>query len=477
MKELYKSIAYRSGYALFVLLIVGTSVALLATPYYKFAALPGVLLLLMLLLGRYPQAGFYLIVFLIPFGAYRVLSHTYQYITISKFVGIWIVIILLFYFLVKKSIPFDIRSNLWPWLLSFLVINLISTLMSHYYISSFDNLRRLLAAFIFVVLTMIFVNRKGFEKTLSVTVIVGVTVSSILSIIGYIFDIQLFAMNVGSEAVKRGIGTAQNPNHFAAMIIFSLPLIAYWFFSSRKIWWKLLALALFVLTSTAIILTYSRSAAIVYTILFLLIVFENIRRFKPKYIGFVMSLATILVLLFLILVPPSYLERQKSVTDTTDTAIGRRISYLYVAWDSFKGNPILGSGPGTFRKIYENSVYAYQYARGKEDYIRDAHNTYLEILIGSGIMGISIFILILIVALRNFHKAINNFRHHGKENMASLVGAYRLSFVSLLIYFLMMSSAYHKYLWLSIALSQIALSLSLTLPEEDNIENHYDLGK
>ena len=74
MKEHYKSIASRSAYALFVLLIVGTSVALLATPYYKFAVLPGVLLLLMLLLGRYPQAGFYLIVFLIPFDAYRALS-------------------------------------------------------------------------------------------------------------------------------------------------------------------------------------------------------------------------------------------------------------------------------------------------------------------------------------------------------------------------------------------------------------------
>ena len=96
----------------------------------------------------------------------------------------------------------------------------------------------------------------------------------------------------------------------------------------------------------------------------------------------------------------------------------------------------------------------------KDDTQRYAHNTYLEFLIGSGILGFLLFLIILMITIRNFLKSRKNFLLQGRQDMVSLVSSYQLSFVSLIIYLLIFSDMYHKYLFVSLALSQVALNLS-----------------
>ncbi|GBE02883.1 O-Antigen ligase [bacterium BMS3Abin08] len=467
MKEHYKSIASRSAYALFVLLIVGTSVALLATPYYKFAVLPGVLLLLMLLLGRYPQAGFYLIVFLIPFDAYRALSPSYQYLTISKLVGIWIIIVVLFNFIFNKRQIEEMRSVLWKWLILFFVVNIISTLMSRNFYSSLLELQTIIIPYFFFALSLILITERGFYKTLPVILIVSVSIGSFLLIIGYIFDIPLFTYGLALKTLKRGIGTSRNPNVFAMMVIFTLPLLSHWFFSSRRTMVKLSVLAAFIMNVVAIILTYSRSGAILLSLVLLILLFWNLRRFRPRYLGFVTSAALIALLATIAFMPSGYWKFQKTVTDTMDRSIGARTSYLIVGWRIFKEDPIIGSGPGTFAQLYSRSEYAAHYADIVNTYLMDAHNSYLEVVVGTGLLGLSIFLIIIWTGLRNFHLAQQRFRADGREDIASLVGAYSLSYISIVLYFLVFSGTYHKYFWLSLGLSQVALNLSRKKAEGD----------
>ena len=219
-------------------------------------------------------------------------------------------------------------------------------------------------------------------------------------------------------------------------------------------------------------LTYSRGGAIVLAVVLLLILIEHIRKFKVKHLGFVTALLLIAIIMIIFFVPSSYWERQKSITETkTDTAMGRRISYLYFGWEAFKEHPIIGSGPGTFSKIYATSIYARHFAIGEEDYYRDAHNSYLEVVVETGAISFVIFLIIIWFSLKNFNNAKILFLSHGEKEMAALVGAYRTSFLSMLIYFFMLSTTYNKYFWFSLALSQIALRFAQKIPGGEYNEN------
>lgn len=468
MKEFFNTITFRPIQYCFFLLVIGVSVGLLATPYYKFAILPGLTILLLLPLSKYPQIGYYLIVFLLPFGAYRGLSGTYQFLKIHWIIAFWLIILLLLQFLVKKKTSIRLRSNLWPWFLIFFIISLVSALLSDYPLTSFDNLRLLLIAYMFVALNLIYISHKDFCRTLPIIIILSISISSFLGIIGYVFNLSLFAENVEIDSFKRGIGGAIDPNNSSLMIIFSLPLLVNWFFISRIRLVKSLSIALIVVNVIALMLTFSRGGALILVVMLFLIFFEHLRKFRPKHLGFTIFFV-IAITVAAIFLPTGYWGHIKNVNEPVkDRAIGRRSSYLYVGWDIFKENPIMGSGPGSFRNIYASSNYALAYDRKGRANRRYAHNTYLEVLVGTGILGLIVFIILLWYALNNFHIAKKRLLLYGKKEMASIVGSYQLSFISLLIYLLLFSDLYHKYLLISLALSQVALRLS----QEGNVEEH-----
>jgi putative inorganic carbon (hco3(-)) transporter len=460
MEKTYNKIVFKPLEGFFFFIVIATSIGLLASPYYKYAIIPVLVVLFLFILSKKPQLGYYMIIFLVPFEAYRGLTDAFQFLTISKIVGLWLFIIVVLYFILTKKLPLNLQSSLWPWFSIFLIISFFSALLSDYSITSFEELRRLVSAYAFFALTLILVSENGMIRILPKILIISISITALLSIIGYIFNIPLFVMQIGSESVKRAIGTAFNPNHFAAMIIFAIPVLLHWLFTARRIFEKMLSGILFAMNIAAIVLTYSRGAAVVLLITLFLLFIEHIKKFRPKYLGFITSIIGVSIIMVIIFIPPSYWARQKSLADTSDVAISRRISYLSVGWEAFKENPILGSGFGAFQDIYAGTLHAFKYADDVSDYKRYAHNTYLEVLIGDGFMGFVVFLIFIWLTLRNFHHAKNIYIKNGQNEMADLMGAFRISFMSLLIYFLFLSNVYHKYFWLSLALSQISLRVS-----------------
>ena len=83
----------------------------------------------------------------------------------------------------------------------------------------------------------------------------------------------------------------------------------------------------------------------------------------------------------------------------------------------------------------------------------------MEVLVGSGIIGLIIFLLLLRRAYLNFTKAIKSFQQTGNEEGVSMIRAYRLSFISVCAYLLILSGIEHKLFLLSLALSAIALKM------------------
>lgn len=470
--EVRRTIYFNPIQSLIYVSLVLFTVFLLTTQYYLYALLPGLIILFLFILGHSPKLGYYLIVFFIPFGAYRGLSETYPFLRIHWLLALWLLILVTFQFIFQKKDFVKLRSNLWLWFLIFLVLNLVSALMSGYPSTSFESVFLLIVAYLFIALTMIFISTsRDFIRILPIILVISIAISSFLSVIGYVFNLSLFAEKI--EGFKRGTGGTFDPNNLSLMIIFSLPFLSHWFFISRKVLEKSLAILLIALNIVAIFFTYSRGGIIVLVITLIFIIIENLQRLRPKYFGFILLLAVISITMVSIFISPSYVRHLKRVTSPAEEkSIGLRTAQLDVGWEAFKKHPILGSGPGTYREFYAHSKYAYEFAPKIESiyFLRHkAHNVYLEILVGTGSLGLIIFIIILYIAIRNFTFAKKTFNLYGKKEIASLVGAYRLSFISLLIYLFIFSDVYHKYLLLSLALSQVALKLS---QEQEEREPH-----
>ena len=93
---------------------------LLLRPDPWLAVLPPLLLPVLFLLGRYPECGYYLIVALIPMNAWQGLMDKYEFFTISKLVGILVILSVFLKIVSRQELLNRIKTNLWYPLSGFL---------------------------------------------------------------------------------------------------------------------------------------------------------------------------------------------------------------------------------------------------------------------------------------------------------------------------------------------------------------------
>lgn len=449
-----------------VVVLVALAWVLLVSPFYSAAVLPALGLSALVVFWIFPQAGYYLIVFLIPFDFLRKLSATSQALTISKPLGLWILLVVFVAMVADKRRTPRIGSNLWPLLIAFAMLGLLSSVVSPYRFTAFNELRRIAVGYVFLALTLVFASEgKGYYRILPRIIVGGMSICSLLSIIGAVFHISFLAqygLDRGPSDVLRATGGSSDPNLMSAMALFSVPLLFHAIATARTRGRIVLALSLLLINLYAVILTYSRSGALLGALLLAVLLLDYGRRLRPKHLGLLMIGTLTVVVVAAIVVPASFWQRQRTVRDPTDPSIVRRRSYVTFGWEQFKIRPLIGAGPGTFKDLYGRSIYAFYYGDDDEESrFRYAHNTYLETLVGCGLGGLIFFVAILLRAFANYRGAFWCFKHSGREVEASLTKAYFYSFLTISLYLFFISALYHKYLWVSVGISQIALTLSM----------------
>jgi O-antigen ligase len=152
----------------------------------------------------------------------------------------------------------------------------------------------------------------------------------------------------------------------------------------------------------------------------------------------------------------------------TDVSLLRRASYVLVAKNAVKENPFIGTGPGTFPLIYQYSTFASAFAEDSSGYARSAHNTYLEVVVGTGILGLGVFFIIIIWAfihLYRIHKHLKN----DDVIQAALVRSIAWSLVAFLTALMFSSQLYHKYIWLLLGLSFVVDHIPVVTTSKDEI--------
>ncbi len=436
---------------------VAATVVPLCTGRPWLSLVPGAAIFCVLALTRRPQLAFYAIVFLIPFGSYRQLSGLGN-VKLHWLLALFLVAVVAFKALAAKRMPPQARSNLWPWFLAFGAVSLISALLSAYPATAFKDTALLAVAGMFTGLAMIFTRRHDFVRVIPVIVAVSVSIGSVLAFLGYFYDLSLFAEEV--TRFKRAQGATTNPNVLSLTILFVMPFLVLLFFRTRSVWGRLVVLAMVVANLMGMVTTYSRGGALTLGLMVVFLAFVHRRRLIPRNLGFALGLAAVTVIVVAVSVPPEYWARQRSVTDTQEKAVGRRASYLVVGLHSFLRSPVWGHGPGVFEEIYAGTEYARRFAKTQEELKRYAHNTYVEVLVGTGVVGLFLFLGIIWRATRNFTLAARAFEARGDPEAAAMARTYRFAMLFALLYLVLLSDVYQKYVLLCLGLSQAGMYLS-----------------
>ncbi len=445
---------------IFALVTVLATCLVLLTRWYGYAPLVGMALLAGLFLWEHPALAYGGVVFLIPFGAYRALLGGMRlHWLLAGFLLVQVVARMV----VTKTLPPGLRpGRVWSWLGVYLLLSLLATLLSPYPAVAGRTLLLLVVALVFIGLSQVMIDRKAYGRIIPRVLIGSVSLGSLLSLAGSLLHLGWFAESAfAPEATyTRGVGGALDPNNMSLMIIFVMPLLVHTWVQARTKRGRLVWSVLLLLNLGGLIITYSRGGLLIFGLALLLISIEYGHYIRPHYLGLVLWALIGMLGAVWFLVPPDYWQRQKTLASSHDFSVQRRLSYLQVGLAAVKAHPLKGYGPGTFREVYAASPTSAAFTSHQEARKRYAHNSYLEVLVGTGVPGLVAFLAVLGATWQSFTRARQRFLKQGDRVLAELTASYRIAFLTTCVYLMVFSEIFHKYLLLAIGLAQVACFLS-----------------
>lgn len=426
-------------------------IGLLASPYPFLA--PGAVIALVgfTVLYRKPTWGLLGIAALVPFEGFFKDSS----LSGSKLIGASLAVILMLQ-LAMHQIPSErLRSNIWRFLLWFLVLYFLSLLNTDDMGMSLGHLRELSVGLILFVITLLI----GRELNLDLFArLVTLSVSATCAM-------AMFSTKFQDQG--RAAGLLEDPNAFALLIAFAIPLALLLVIRGPNLLHRLFWGACCVLLLGGMTKTESRSGLVVVALSLLIGCWHyraQLTRIRPRHLGFAMLGAAIVIPLAIYAMPAGYIARIQSLSVLSagakghdDESLGRRASYIVVGGQMIRENPLLGSGPGTFPLHYATTGYAKAFSANRKigDLYRRAHNTYLEIFSELGIPAGLLFVGMLGLGLYNLIRARAAWMLRRDWQQADLMTHLGVSFLSLTLFLMFLSAPNQKYVWIMLALTSV----------------------
>jgi O-antigen ligase len=250
-------------------------------------------------------------------------------------------------------------------------------------------------------------------------------------------------------------GTHDDPMSFSYSLVVLLPLIWCLIARKRRLVLRVLLIAVGFLFSYAIVLSGTRSGILAAIGVLAWIALRQRRTIILN------TLVIFVIAAFSLFFMPEQVKNRLGLTAITDKAAlsssERRITYYTFGLDLFMHNPILGTGLGGFTQAYSHSEY--QYLRTGDDVDRIAHNMYLEIGTGAGLVGLIPFFLILLTPLIGLQSTIHKLRSGSLPELAKMI---QISLTAFIFIGFFSSSQYDKPLWLIIGLATAIIEIAKT---------------
>lgn len=427
------------------------ALALLVSPWPFLA--PGAVAALggLLLLYRRPAWGLLAIIALVPFeGLFKDSD-----LSAAKLLGAGLLLVLALQLANGQLKGERLRSNLWPLLLAFMAWYGMSFWASEDLAMSTGHLRELSIGLLLFVITLL-VGRELSLPWLARLVCISVAATCAMAMFSGKYQDQ-----------GRASGLLDDPNVFALLIAFAVPLAIWLLLNSPGLPRRLFWLACTGLLLAGMTRTESRSGLVVLLISLGIGLYHyrvQLTRLRPRHLGLLMLALALALPAAIAVMPAKYVERIQSlgvlksgVNAYEDDSLGRRASYIVVGSAMIRENPLLGSGPGTFPLHYATTGYAKAFSANRKvtDLYRRAHNTYLELFSEIGIPGGLLFVGMIALALRNLWAARNAWLQQHDLARTDLLTHLSMSMLSLGLFLMFLSAPNHKYLWIMLGLSWV----------------------
>ena len=266
-----------------------------------------------------------------------------------------------------------------------------------------------------------------------------------------------------SGSFVRPTGTLGHPNWLSLFLVSLLPLTLYAIKTHSLKKWRYLFLLVLASQLVAMMLTHDRMAFLGVAFVTGLVIWF---RLVPVTSLLAVTLCAGLLVLPLVL-PSTYLERVFSIDNFKKSdSIRTRWEYLVHGMDMFKNHWATGVGIGNFGRTFirdyptTKMTQIYNYLTEKKDstfttYNVAAHNLYVHLASETGIMGITVYLILFFGTVRDLYRLQrkNQFNELGqfpKALMISLLGFALLGFL--------LHAQTQKILWILLGLSAAHLN-------------------
>ena len=385
--------------------------------------------------------------FLVALPALFLLVNNYPYLMILSV--LLILLIGIIFFLSKPLIIIQDKS-----VLSILIIIYIYFIISYFYsgqlASSFIdyNFLKKDGNFFFCYLSffMLAIPFFNYKKTLNLFFNFLFITFSLFSLYG-IFEL-LFgktSIMIQTDLSAGTMFTALNYAHNATGSVYAVvSLFALIFLlqtSKKKL--KILYSIVLVICLVGLFITKSRGSYIGFAVALVPVIWMNYRSVKKFLITILILVFASLPLIFLTGAYQRILQIFKfSLDNKTAYATAARVEFWEKAWYLFSKSPIFGIGFGRFNDI---DPYNYQRLKGFPGILSlytdsnfvfsssHAHNSYLQFLAETGIVGLGLLILFWVLCFRIIYKAYNfstnlYYKRIYLSSLASIIALFALSF-------------------------------------------------
>jgi O-antigen ligase len=321
--------------------------------------------------------------------------------------------------------------------------------LSEHRTEGYDYLVKFLTAVLPALCLMLVADRPGHLLAIVWAMIVAGAFASVVVILESrsgtrIFSTALAAVTADFEGVARSAGASdQNPTTAAQMLMTSVALALGLLFSGEKRF-RLVMAGVVLVGAAALALMSARSAILGFGA-GAGIVLLSLR--KHKAFPLILVATGIAGAVGLMFAPPTLWERFAAIGDFgKDQTLFRRISYLRIGADLIGQSPIWGVGPGNFPLYYITDPY--RWMPGRIPFPRELHNTYLDVMTELGVVGFTIFTVLLSHCFLQLRRALA-----GSPELARVALAVLVALVALLVGCFFMPHKDLRYLWLLIALA------------------------
>lgn len=261
----------------------------------------------------------------------------------------------------------------------------------------------------------------------------------------------------------RVAGPLNEPNFFAQMLVLAAPLALFRARGERHPALQLAALLAAALIIIGVVLTFSRGGMLALSAT--LVATAYLWRMRPWQI----ALAGALLIGVVLLVAPTTISRLQSIAQTQalvqddsggpeDKSIEGRYVENMAAIYMFLDHPVIGVGPGNYRELYVS--YAEPIGGYVRYYGRPAHNLYLSFAAELGLIGLSIFLIMLGLQLRDLLHLRRVYRHN-RHDIVNLALGLAVGLLGYLVAGLFLHLAYQRYFWIAMALASAAVRIAM----------------